>query len=144
MRGMSKSKTIFIWVDNFLEKSRKVLLNIFTVFILLTISLGFLGGLASMFTGEESVKTKGQILYLEPSGFVVDNAVESNDPFSDYFSTSPSQIELDDLLKIIDNAGKDKNLKAFKHEGFWKCMDNLRDKIILEDLFLKKEEIWKK
>ena len=109
---MSKSKTIFIWVDNFLEKSRKVLLNIFTVFILLTISLGFLGGLASMFTGEESVKTKGQILYLEPSGFVVDNAVESNDPFSDYFSTSPSQIELDDLLKIIDNAGKDKNLKA--------------------------------
>ena len=75
---MSKSKTIFIWVDNFLEKSRKVLLNIFTVFILLTISLGFLGGLASMFTGEESVKTKGQILYLEPSGFVVDNAVESN------------------------------------------------------------------
>lgn len=109
---MSKSKTIFIWVDNFLEKSRKVLLNIFTVFILLTISLGFLGGLASIFTGEDSVKTKGQILYLEPSGFVVDNAVESNDPFSDYFSTSPSQIELDDLLKIIDNAGKDKNLKA--------------------------------
>ena len=54
---MSKSKTIFIWVDNFLEKSRKVLLNIFTVFILLTISLGFLGGLASMFTGKESVKT---------------------------------------------------------------------------------------
>ena len=109
---MSKSKTIFIWVDNFLEKSRKVLLNIFTIFILLTISLGFLGGLASMFTGEESVKTKGQILYLEPSGFVVDNAVESNDPFSDYFSTSPSQIELDDLLKIIESAGKDENLKA--------------------------------
>ena len=67
---MSKSKTIFIWVDNFLEKSRKVLLNIFTVFILLTISLGFLGGLASMFTGEESVKTKGQILYLGQVGLL--------------------------------------------------------------------------
>ena len=38
---------------------------------------------------------------------------------------------------------KDKNLKAFKHDGFWKCMDNLRDKMILEDLFLKKEEVWK-
>jgi glucose-1-phosphate cytidylyltransferase len=33
---------------------------------------------------------------------------------------------------------------AFKHEGFWKCMDNLRDKIELEKMLFKKEGIWKK
>ena len=38
----------------------------------------------------------------------------------------------------------DGQLSAYQHNGFWYCMDNLRDKIILEDLFLKKEEIWKK
>ena len=44
------------------------------------------------------------------------------------------------MIKLL----KDNNLKAFKFEGFWKCMDNLRDKINLENLYEKKEEIWKK
>ena len=37
-----------------------------------------------------------------------------------------------------------KNLLAFKHEGFWKCMDNLRDKIILDELCKNNNLLWKK
>ena len=31
-------------------------------------------------------------------------------------------------------ATKKKQLLAFKHKGFWQCMDTLRDKIILEKI----------
>ena len=33
------------------------------------------------------------------------------------------------------NIAKDGNLAAFKHYGFWKCMDALRDRIELEKLW---------
>ena len=39
---------------------------------------------------------------------------------------------------------KDKNLLAYKHDGFWKCMDTLRDKIDLEKILVKKGKLWKK
>ena len=62
-----------------------------------------------------------------------------NQKIFSYIDGDKTMFEKDPMKKLL----KDKNLKAFKHDGFWKCMDNLRDKMILEDLFLKKEEIWK-
>ena len=44
----------------------------------------------------------------------------------------------------MTNLSKDKNLKAFKHEKFWKCMDTLRDKIDLEKILKNQGTIWKK
>jgi len=43
-------------------------------------------------------------------------------------------------LKAIANDGK---LGAYKHRGFWKCMDALRDRIELEDLWLTNKAEWK-
>jgi len=43
----------------------------------------------------------------------------------------------------MTNLYKDKMLKAYKHEGFWMCMDTLRDKIDLEKILIDKGEIWK-
>ena len=38
-----------------------------------------------------------------------------------------------------------KNLMAYKHKGFWKCMDNLGDKNYLEKLYKnKKIKSWKR
>ncbi len=37
----------------------------------------------------------------------------------------------------------DKQLIAYKHEGFWKCMDALRDKIELNELWDTKKAPWK-
>ena len=35
----------------------------------------------------------------------------------------------------MDKLSQDKQLKAYKHEGFWQCMDTLRDKKLLESLY---------
>ena len=38
----------------------------------------------------------------------------------------------------INELVKKKQIIAYRHEGFWTCMDNLRDKKNLEKLFKKK------
>ena len=38
---------------------------------------------------------------------------------------------------------QEKNLMAFKHEGFWQSMDTLRDKFLLEDFWKSKKAPWK-
>jgi glucose-1-phosphate cytidylyltransferase len=38
---------------------------------------------------------------------------------------------------------KDNQLVAFKHYGFWKCMDALRDRIELEELWTSNNAKWK-
>jgi hypothetical protein len=36
-----------------------------------------------------------------------------------------------------------KQLTAFKHNGYWKCMDNLKEKNQLEDIYKKYKTLWK-
>ena len=43
----------------------------------------------------------------------------------------------------LEKLTADKQLVAFKHKGFWKCMDALRDKIELEELWEKGNAPWK-
>ena len=43
----------------------------------------------------------------------------------------------------LENLTKSNELCAFKHFGFWKCMDALRDKIELEELWKNKMAKWK-
>ena len=44
----------------------------------------------------------------------------------------------------IAKAVKTKNLAAFKHTGFWFCMDTLRDKMVLEKMIKNKQSPWLK
>ena len=48
--------------------------------------------------------------------------------------------EDDPLEKLTGN----KQLVAYQHKGFWKCMDALRDKIELEELWSTGQAKWKK
>ena len=43
----------------------------------------------------------------------------------------------------LESLAKDNQLVAYKHLGFWKCMDALRDKIELEGLWKNKNAKWK-
>ena len=43
----------------------------------------------------------------------------------------------------LESLTKDNQLVAFRHHGFWKCMDALRDKIELEDLWKNNKAQWK-
>ena len=43
----------------------------------------------------------------------------------------------------LENLAKDGQLMAYKHEGFWQCMDTLRDKQLLEKLWESGKAPWK-
>ena len=45
--------------------------------------------------------------------------------------------------KPLETASKRKQLSAFKHEGFWKCMDVKRDKDELEKIYSNNKFNWK-
>lgn len=48
----------------------------------------------------------------------------------DYIEGDADSFETDTLPKVV----KDKQLISFKHRGFWRCVDTLRDKMDLEKL----------
>lgn len=43
----------------------------------------------------------------------------------------------------LENLSNDKQLMAFKHDGYWQCMDTLRDKMSLEELWESGKALWK-
>ena len=110
---MEKAKGMITFLDNLLGKFRKVFVNILTVIFLMLITFGIFGSIGSLFESDE-IETKDQILYLKPNGVIVDKAITRNDPFEEFeiFGSSTNQIELENILKVINSAGTDENLKA--------------------------------
>jgi len=43
----------------------------------------------------------------------------------------------------LEQLAQEGNLAGFRHDGFWQPMDTLRDKVKLEELWIKKEAEWK-
>ena len=66
-----------------------------------------------------------------------------------YFICEPEVLDvIDDDTSIFEQAplkrlAEEKQLVAYKHPGFWKCMDTLRDKFALSDLCESNEAPWK-
>ncbi len=66
-----------------------------------------------------------------------------------FFVLSPNVIDYikDDDTKWEDQPlkklAKDKQLSYFKHGGFWQCMDTMRDRQLLEQLWKDKTRPWK-
>ena len=58
--------------------------------------------------------------------------------FLDYIEGASTYLEREPLEKIA----KEGNMCAFKHAGFWQCMDTLRDKIVLEELIKEGNHPW--
>ena len=111
---MKKIKNVISFVENLLGKLRKLFVNTLTVLFLMLITFGFLFSLGESLFESDKVETEDQILYLEPKGVIVDKAILTNDPFEEFeiFESSINQIELEEFLKIIKNAGTDDDLKA--------------------------------
>lgn len=67
-----------------------------------------------------------------------------------FFVLNPKEIDLikNDQVKWeeepLNNLAKNKQLYAFKHNGFWQPMDTLREKILLNELWEKGTAPWKK
>lgn len=63
---------------------------------------------------------------------------------SDVFAYLPD--DSDNLMweeAPLENLARDNQLLAYKHHGFWKCMDALRDKADLENLWESENPPWK-
>lgn len=43
----------------------------------------------------------------------------------------------------LENLAKNGQLMAYKHYEFWKCMDHMRDKVLLEQMWTSKKPAWK-
>lgn len=57
-----------------------------------------------------------------------------------YLQNDATILERDPMEKLA----KDGQLMAFKHQGFWQCMDTIRDRELLEELWAKGNAPWKK
>ncbi len=110
---IKKIKNMMSFIDQLLSRFRRLFVNSITAFFLLIIVIGVLSSIISVFDSDE-IETKDKILYLEPKGVIVDKAITRDDPFEEFeiFGGSTNQIELEDILKVIDSAGVDDNLKA--------------------------------
>ena len=58
----------------------------------------------------------------------------------DYLSGDESVLE----GSPMENIAKDGQLMAYKHEGFWQCMDTVRDRQLLEKMWQEGKAPWKK
>ncbi|MFP4088890.1 MAG: glucose-1-phosphate cytidylyltransferase [Cyclobacteriaceae bacterium] len=56
-----------------------------------------------------------------------------------YISGDDIMFEREPLNALV----QDRQLLAYKHKGFWQCMDTLRDKRTLEDMWLRSQARWK-
>lgn len=57
----------------------------------------------------------------------------------DYLGGDQSSLEAD----MLERLATDHQLAAYKHDGFWQCMDTLRDKQLLEGLWRVGQAPWK-
>lgn len=78
-------------------------------------------------------KPKGDNAYISGGFFVLNNKI------FDYLGDDYTVFEQEPLRSLAEN----NQLMAFKHDGFWQCMDTQRDKAILEDMWSKGNAPWK-
>lgn len=57
----------------------------------------------------------------------------------DYISGDACSLEAD----VLERLSADRQLAAYRHDGFWQCMDTLRDKRLLESLWSDGKAPWK-
>jgi glucose-1-phosphate cytidylyltransferase len=81
-------------------------------------------------------KSKDESKWINGGFFVLKNEVFN------YLNGDLSETMWED--KPLEELANNKELVAFKHRGFWKCMDALRDKIELEELWKNNIAEWKK
>ena len=57
----------------------------------------------------------------------------------DYLKDDSTVLEADPMEKLAN----DKELMSYTHKGFWQCMDSLREKEMLEEMWYKNKAPWK-
>jgi protease-4 len=118
---MNALKSIFSWLGRFLEKARTVMLNLGTAFVLIIITFAIIGGLSS--SGPDVTEKDGRVLFIDPTGTVVDQEVFNSDfLFNFQTNSSTDQIQTRDLIALIRAVAEDEEIPAvfidFSSTGF--------------------------
>ena len=114
---MSGKKSIWSTADNFLTKTRKIIINSVTALILIVITFSILGGIGSIFSNKDKIDTNDKVLWFKPVGVVVDSEVSGSGSFDieTIIASGGDQVEqheLQDLLDVLEHAATDENLAA--------------------------------
>lgn len=72
------------------------------------------------------------------SGWINGGFFVINSKFFKILTNKNVMLERDPIKKVV----KINKASSYKHEGFWYCMDNLRDKEVLEKLLKQKKTPW--
>ena len=72
------------------------------------------------------------------SGWINGGFFVFNSKIFNFIPKSNTMLERDTMAKLT----KKKKIVAFKHLGFWQCMDNLRDKNLLNSIWKKNKKQW--
>lgn len=75
----------------------------------------------------------------EDGGWINGGFMVLNPEIIDYIDGDNTVFEREPLERVA-NEGQ---LNAFRHHGFWQCMDTMRDKELLENLWSKNDAPWK-
>jgi len=75
----------------------------------------------------------------EDVGYINGGFMMIEPEFFSYLKDDSTVLERDPL----ETVAKEGKLSAFKHDGFWQCMDTLRDKNVLEELWDSGKAPWK-
>ena len=94
--------------------------------------------------GELDIKRNGKVKsFIEKpqlkSGWINGGFFVFNKEIFRYIKNHSTILERDPMISLY----KQNNLFAYKHNGYWRCMDNLNEKNQLEEIFKKKKTIWK-
>ena len=97
---MNALKSIFAWLGRFLDKARTIMLNLGTAFVLIFFTILIIGAFTS--SGPEIKDPSGRVLFIAPSGTVVDQEVFSSDFLASLMADgSTDQIQTRDLIELI-------------------------------------------
>ena len=114
---MSDKQSIWSKADNFLTKTRKIIVNSLTALVLIFVTFAILGGVGSLFDSPDEIDTKDKVLWFKPIGVVVDSEVSGSGSFDieTIIVSGGDQVEqheLQDLLDVLNHAATDDSLAA--------------------------------
>ena len=81
-----------------------------------------------------SFKEKPQI----NDGWINGGFFVMNKSFINYIQSAHTVLEKEPLEKLV----RENNLAAYRHEGYWQCMDTVRDKDYLNKLWDEGKAFW--
>ena len=93
--------------------------------------------------GELKINKNGSVISFEEKnqinlGWINGGFFVLNTKIFDYLPKSQCMLEREPMIKLTNK----KQITAFQHEGFWQCMDTLRDKELLNKIWKSGKARW--